>query len=67
MTGPGDAHQEILKTKRGTAWGWLIQEELQGDIERRLLGQVLVGDGPGGSQEAPDVGEEGGCRGQQLQ
>lgn len=65
MTGLRDAHQEVLKMKGGATWGRLLQEELQSDVESRLLRQVLVGDGAGGSQEAPDVGEEGRCGGQQ--
>lgn len=59
MTAPRDPHQEILKTERGLTRRWLFQEELQGDIECHLLSQVLVSDGAGGSQEAPDAGQEG--------
>lgn len=48
-----------------SAWGWLLQKELKGDIECSLLSQVLVSDGARGSQKAPDVGKEGRCWGQQ--
>lgn len=48
-----------------SAWGWLFQKELKGDIECSLFSQVLVSDGARGSQKAPDVGKEGRCWGQQ--
>lgn len=63
--GPRGAHPVVLQTKAWPAWEWLLQEELEGDVESSLLRQVLVSDGAGGSQEAPDVGKEGRCWGQQ--
>lgn len=57
--------QEVLKAKGGRPGGSCSRKRCRVTLRRRLLRQVLVGDGAGGSQEAPDVGEEGGCRRQQ--
>lgn len=60
-----NAHLVVLQTKARPAWGWMLQKELEGDIECSLLSQVLVSERARGSQEAPDVGKEGRCWGQQ--